>query len=120
MALRVGALSEKDLTDLRFGAEHGVDLVALSFVRSASDVGAGRYRARGARPRRPIIAKIEKPEALENLDEIVEAADGLMVARGDLGVEVPAEQVPILQKSIVDKATTSASRSSSPPRCSTR
>lgn len=103
VALRVGALSEKDRADLRFGAEHGVDLVALSFVRSADDVAQARTALEALGRVVPIIAKIEKPEALENLDEIVDAADGLMVARGDLGVEVPAERVPILQKSIVDK-----------------
>ena len=103
VALRVGALSEKDRADLRFGAERGVDLVALSFVRSAGDVQEARAVLLALGRLVPIIAKIEKPEALENLDEIAEAADGLMVARGDLGVEVPAERVPILQKAIVDK-----------------
>src|SRR5512139_3036270 len=98
VSLRVGALSEKDRADLRFGAERGVDLVALSFVRSAGDVEEARAVLRALGRIVPIIAKIEKPEALENLDEIAEAADGLMVARGDLGVEVPAERVPILQK----------------------
>ena len=103
VALRVGALSDKDRADLRFGAERGVDLVALSFVRSADDVEQARAVLEAMGRVVPIVAKIEKPEALENLDEIVEAADGLMVARGDLGVEVPAERVPILQKSIVEK-----------------
>ncbi len=103
VALSVEALSEKDRADLRFGAEHGVDYVALSFVRSADDVTeAKRALAALGRPV-PVIAKIEKPEALQVLDEIVAAADGIMVARGDLGVEVPAEQVPTLQKAIVRK-----------------
>ncbi len=103
VALRVSALSEKDRADLAFGAKHGVDFVALSFVRSAGDVSEARAALEALGRVVPIIAKIEKPEALENLDEIAEAADGLMVARGDLGVEVPAERVPILQKSIVDR-----------------
>ncbi len=103
VALRVSALSEKDRADLAFGAKHGVDYVALSFVRTANDVEEARAELRKLGRVVPIVAKIEKPEALENLDEIAEAADGLMVARGDLGVEVPAERVPILQKSIVDR-----------------
>ncbi len=103
VALRVSALSEKDRADLAFGARHGVDYVALSFVRTAGDVEEARAELRALGRVVPLIAKIEKPEALENIDEIAEAADGLMVARGDLGVEVPAERVPILQKSIVDR-----------------
>ena len=103
VALRVSALSEKDRTDLAFGAKHGVDLVALSFVRTAGDIEEARAELQRLGRVVPIIAKIEKPEALDNLDEIAEAADGLMVARGDLGVEVPAERVPVLQKSIVDR-----------------
>ncbi len=103
VALRVSALSEKDRADLAFGAKHGVDFVALSFVRTAGDVEEARAELKALGRVVPIIAKIEKPEALENIDEIAEAADGLMVARGDLGVEVPAERVPILQKSIVDR-----------------
>ena len=105
VALRVEALSEKDRADLRFGVEHGVDYVALSFVRSAEDIQQARRALEELGRALPIIAKIEKPEALQNLDAIVEAADGLMVARGDLGVEVPPEQVPILQKSLVRKAS---------------
>jgi pyruvate kinase len=103
VALRVSALSEKDRADLAFGARHGVDFVALSFVRTAGDVEEARSELRRLGREVPLIAKIEKPEALENIDEIALAADGLMVARGDLGVEVPAERVPILQKSIVDR-----------------
>jgi len=101
--LRVEALSEKDRSDLRFGVEHGVDYVALSFVRSPEDVVHARRALEEMGRVVPIVAKIEKPEAIENLDAIVEAADGIMVARGDLGVEVPAERVPTLQKSIVRK-----------------
>jgi pyruvate kinase len=101
--LRVEALSDKDRADLRFGVEHGVDYVALSFVRIADDVISTRRALQEMGRVVPIVAKIEKPEAIENLDAIVEAADGIMVARGDLGVEVPAERVPTLQKSIVHK-----------------
>jgi len=105
VSLRVEALSEKDRADLRFGVEHGVDYVALSFVRTADDVRQARHALDELGRALPIIAKIEKPEALQNLDEIIEAADGLMVARGDLGVEVPPEQVPTLQKTIVRKGS---------------
>jgi pyruvate kinase len=98
------SLTAKDIRDLEFGLEHEVDFVALSFVRTADDVRnlraaiASRLPA-GLRPR--IIAKIEKPQAIANIDEIIGATDGVMVARGDLGVELPAEDVPILQKMIV-------------------
>ncbi|HEY6106911.1 MAG TPA: pyruvate kinase [Anaeromyxobacteraceae bacterium] len=104
VALRVETLSEKDKRDLYFGLTHGVDYVALSFVRSADDVLACRREMERAGRVVPIIAKIEKPEALESLDAIVRAADGLMVARGDLGVEIQPERVPGLQKAIVRKA----------------
>ncbi len=104
VALRVEALSEKDRSDLHFGLAHGVDYVALSFVRSAADVHACRHEMERAGRVVPVVAKIEKPEALESLDSIVEAADGLMVARGDLGVEIQPERVPGLQKEIVRKA----------------
>ena len=102
VALRVSALSDKDRADLRFGAHNGVDFVALSFVRSAADVEEARAELHALGRVVPIIAKIEKPEALSAIGDIAEAADGLMVARGDLGVEVPAERVPTLQKTIVD------------------
>ncbi len=104
VVLRVEALSEKDKRDLYFGLTHGVDYVALSFVRSADDVLACRREMERAGRLVPIIAKIEKPEALENLDAILQVASGLMVARGDLGVEIQPERVPGLQKKIVRKA----------------
>ncbi|HET6923173.1 MAG TPA: pyruvate kinase, partial [Anaeromyxobacteraceae bacterium] len=104
VALRVEALSEKDKRDLYFGLTHGVDYVALSFVRSPEDVLACRREMERSGRVVPVIAKIEKPEALESLDAIVQAADGLMVARGDLGVEIQPERVPGLQKEIVRKA----------------
>jgi len=99
--LTLPSLSRKDRKDLLFGIEQGVDYIALSFVRSAADVEATRTFIRKAGADIPVIAKIEKPEAIRNLEEIVHAADGIMVARGDLGVEMSPEQVPLLQKLII-------------------
>lgn len=99
--LSLPSLSVKDKEDLAFGAEEGVDYIALSFVRSAEDIVNTRRFIRSLGRQTPIIAKIEKPEAVENLDEIIAATDGIMVARGDLGVEVSPEQVPLLQKAII-------------------
>ena len=106
-------MSDKDRTDLIFGQELSVDLLALSFVRSASDIHAARDAIAWARAEIPdahmraptlIIAKIEKPEAVERLQEIIDAADGIMVARGDLGVELGPEKVPLVQKSAIEMA----------------
>ena len=94
----VPAMSDKDVEDLRWGLRTGADLVALSFVRSADDVSAVHDIMDNVGIRVPVLAKIEKPQAVENLEEIVEAFDGIMVARGDLGVELPIEQVPLVQK----------------------
>ncbi|MBX5481060.1 MAG: pyruvate kinase [Myxococcaceae bacterium] len=99
-AVSVPTLTKKDEEDLAFGQELGVDYVALSFVRTADDIR--RARAHVARRRTPIIAKIEKPQAVENLEEIAHVADGVMVARGDLGVEMPLEMLPSIQKRIVE------------------
>ena len=104
VAVNVPALSEKDEADLRWGLNAGADLIALSFVRDAKDIERvheimaeeGRYV--------PVIAKIEKPQAVDNLEEIIDAFDGIMVARGDLGVELPLEAVPIVQKRAVELA----------------
>ena len=96
-------LTEKDLCDLEFGLDNEVDWVALSFVRKAEDIRDLRKRIINAGKNTKIIAKIEKPEALENIDEIIYEADAIMVARGDLGVEVIMEEVPIIQKRIVEK-----------------
>jgi pyruvate kinase len=96
------SLTEKDIDDLHFGISHGVDMVALSFVRSVADVLELRSLLR-ANPL-PVVAKIEKPQAWENIDSILAEADGVMVARGDLGVEVALETVPRIQKSIIRKA----------------
>src|SRR5690349_10238905 len=102
VAMSVPALSEKDKADLRWGLRLGADMIALSFVRSASDVEDVRQIMAEEGIRRPVISKIEKPQAIDNLDEIVRASDGIMVARGDLGVELPLEDVPIVQKQAVE------------------
>ena len=102
VAVRIPSLTEKDLGDLERGLDAGVDMVALSFVRSALDVAQLRGRV-GSRPV-AIVAKIEKPEAWENIEPILDAADGVMVARGDLGVETALEKVPYIQKSIIRRA----------------
>jgi pyruvate kinase len=97
------SLTEKDIEDLYFGLEQDVDWIALSFVRSAEDIHDLRNRIQAAGKHCKIVAKIEKPEALENIDSIIEATDAIMVARGDLGVEVPMEIVPLWQKKMVEK-----------------
>lgn len=97
------SVTAKDYEDLEFGLEHDVEWVALSFVRTASEIlKVKEYIANKGKSAR-LIAKIEKPEAIANIDEIIEATDAIMVARGDLGVELPAEEVPIIQKMIVEK-----------------
>jgi len=97
------ALTEKDLADLVFGAELGVDFVSLSFVRSPDDVLLTRKHLDAAGSSAPIIAKIEKPEAVEHLDAIIRVSDGIMVARGDLGVEMGPEKVPLVQKHAIER-----------------
>ena len=97
-SMSVPALSEKDVEDLRWGLHAGADWIALSFVRSAKDLDDVVKIMDEEGIRVPVIAKIEKPHAVENLEEIVAAFDGIMVARGDLGVELPIEDVPIVQK----------------------
>ena len=108
VAVSVPALSEKDKEDLRFALHLTVDFIALSFVRSAKDVEDVRAIMDEEGVRLPVIAKIEKPQAVENLDEIIKAFDGFMVARGDLGVECPLEDVPMIQARIVDMARRNA------------
>lgn len=98
------SLTEKDRADLEFGLKHDIDFVALSFVRRASDIHEARQIIESAGKDVPIIAKIEKHEAIESIDSILEACDGVMVARGDLGVEIPLENVPVIQKEVVKKA----------------
>ena len=105
--LRISGFTEKDEADLAFGISHGIDAVAISFVRTAEDVKKVRYAMErfSKESRMPLlIAKLEKPEALDNLDAILDEVDGVMVARGDLGVELPPERVPVLQKHIIRTA----------------
>jgi pyruvate kinase len=104
VAVSVPAMSDKDSEDLRWALRNGVDMVALSFVRSASDIDIVHQIMAEEGRRVPVIAKIEKPQAVDNLDEIIEAFDAFMVARGDLGVELPLEEVPLVQKRIVTAA----------------
>lgn len=101
------ALTEKDIRDAKFAIENKVDWIALSFVRTPNDLeDLQDLIAEHSDHKIPIIAKIEKPEAVENIDKIVAFCDGLMVARGDLGVEVPAEEVPLIQKKLIHRAKT--------------
>src|SRR6266567_1585439 len=103
-ALSIPALTEKDRKDLEFGLEHGVDAVALSFVRSAADVREVKDIIAAHKQDVPVIAKLEKPQALDQLEAILEISDGVMVARGDLGVEMPPEKVPVIQKHVIRRA----------------
>src|SRR3984957_17817028 len=102
--LNIPSLTPKDRKDLVFALSLGVNYLALSFVRSARDVKAAKAAVARAGKTTPVIAKLEKPEAIENLDEILSVADGVMVARGDLGVEMNPEQVPVVQKQIISRA----------------
>jgi len=104
VSLPIAAVTDKDLDDLRFGIAQKVDYVAASFVRTASDIAVLRGVCEAARAKIPLIAKIEKHEAVQNIDAIMEAVDGIMVARGDLGVEVPIDEVPVIQKMLIRKA----------------
>ena len=108
VAVSVPALSEKDIDDLKFALSLSVDFIALSFVRNAADAADVRRVMAEVGVHLPVIAKIEKPQAIDNLDEIVSAFDGFMVARGDLGVECPLEDVPFLQKQVIEKARLNA------------
>ena len=103
--VRVPSLTEKDSEDLEFAIRNGVDAIAVSFVRTAEDVRMVRNRVAALGGETWIIAKLEKPQAIEHLDTILQVADGIMVARGDLGVEVPPEQVPAYQKHIIRRAS---------------
>src|SRR5919198_4133270 len=109
MDVSIPALSEKDVEDLEFALQLGVDFIALSFVRSPADIDlVHQVMDRVGRGRIPVIAKLEKPEAVSNLEAIVLAFDGVMVARGDLGVELPLEQVPLVQKRAIQIARENA------------
>jgi len=104
VSIPIASVTDKDLDDLHFGIQQKVDWVAASFVRSATDIAVLRGVCEAARVKIPLIAKIEKHEAIKNIDEIMASVDGIMVARGDLGVEVPIDEVPVLQKMLILKA----------------
>ena len=108
VAVNVPALSEKDEADLRWGLTLGADLIALSFVRDAKDITRVHEIMAEERRKVPVVAKIEKPQAVDALEEIIEAFDAIMVARGDLGVELPLEAVPIVQKRAIELARRAA------------
>ena len=106
VSLPIDSLTEKDLVDLKWAVEQNVDYIALSFVRRASDCERAKSLIQEAGGKAPLIAKIEKAEAIDHLDEIIAAADGVMVARGDLGVETRVELVPVYQKRIIERTVT--------------
>jgi pyruvate kinase len=108
VAVSVPALSEKDEEDLRWALRVSVDFIALSFVRTGADVDRVREIMREEGVMLPVIAKIEKPQAIDNLEDVIRAFDAVMVARGDLGVELPLERVPVLQKRVVETARRNA------------
>lgn len=103
-ALSIPALTDKDRKDLEFGLDQGVDMIALSFVRSATDVIEAKKIIVSRKLDVPVIAKLEKPQAIDRLEGILEVSDGVMVARGDLGVEMPPEKVPVIQKHVIQRA----------------
>ncbi len=103
-----GALTEKDLRDLAFGLEQEVEFIALSFVRAGADVRGLREHIRNAGKTTAVVAKIEKPEAVAAFEDILAASDGIMVARGDLGIEIPMQRVPIVQKRLIRRCLTAA------------
>ncbi len=104
VSLKVPALTAKDRQDLKFALQHSADYIAVSFVRRPEDVLLAKKLIKRAGKDTPVIAKLEKPEAIENLDEILRVSDGVMVARGDLGVEMNPERVPVVQKAIIARA----------------
>lgn len=103
-SIKTPSLTEKDKRDLEFGIEQGVDFLALSFVRTKADITAAKQFMQKRNIQIPIIAKIEKHEALTNIDEIIQEVYGIMVARGDLGVDIPLEEVPLVQKELIQKS----------------
>jgi pyruvate kinase len=102
------SLTEKDILDLQFGLENDIEWIGLSFVRKAEDIVDLKARIAAAGKESKVIAKIEKPEAVANIDDIIEVTDGIMVARGDLGVEMPLQDLPIIQKNIIEKCMKAA------------
>ncbi len=107
-SISLPSLTEKDEKDLQFALDNGADWIALSFVRSANDIIALKQLISARKHHAKVIAKIEKPEALQNIDEIITESDALMVARGDLGVEIPYQNVPLIQKMLISKCNLSA------------
>jgi pyruvate kinase len=103
VSLPIASVTDKDLEDLQFGIQQKVDWIAASFVRNASDIAVLRGVCNASRAKIPLMAKIEKHEAVRNIDEIIAVVDGIMVARGDLGVEIPIDEVPVVQKMIIAK-----------------
>jgi pyruvate kinase len=103
-SIKTESVTKKDIEDLLFGLKHGVDYIALSFVRSADDILKVKKIIQKEKKNTPVIAKIEKHEVLSNIDKVIEVSDGIMVARGDLGVEIPLEFVPGIQKMLIKKA----------------
>jgi pyruvate kinase len=103
-SILASAFTEKDRQDLLFGIKHGIDLIALSYVKGAGDIESVRNILKKESADIPVIAKIERKEALDHMDEILRASDGIMVARGDLGVETPLEKIPNVQKKLIRKA----------------
>jgi pyruvate kinase len=99
----ISAITEKDIKDIEFAVKEGIDVIALSFVKTAEDVKKAKEIIKSFGGDQPLFAKIEKHEAIDNIDEIIEVADGIMVARGDLGVEIEMEKVPIIQKQVIKK-----------------
>jgi len=107
LKLNIPAITDKDREDIKFGIKIGIDIIALSFVKSAEDVIEAKNFIKDNDGDAPLFAKIEKHEAIENIDSIIQVSDGIMVARGDLGVEIDMEKVPVLQKMIISKCNTS-------------
>jgi pyruvate kinase len=105
-SIRMPSMTDKDRSDLHFGLVHDVDYIALSFVRTAADIQDIKEIIHRKNKHTPVIAKIEKHEAIDHYEEILDAADAIMVARGDLGVEIPLEEVPGIQKRLIQKANT--------------
>jgi pyruvate kinase len=108
LKIDIPALTEKDIRDIEFGVKHGFDLIALSFVKHKEDILRTKEIIKSHGGNIPVFAKIEKHEAIDNIDEIIECSDGIMIARGDMGIEIDMEKVPVLQKMLIKKANQAA------------